>query len=78
MYLDVAGRSTTDLSMMLTDLQPLLYNCPDRHGVFANMQQAAGKQQSLMTYSLSNVTLSISLYRDSMQRIYRFIEYSNP
>ena len=44
MYLDVAGRSTTDLSMMLTDLQPLLYNCPDRHGVFANMQQAAGKQ----------------------------------
>ena len=44
MYLDVAGRSTTDLSMMLTDLQPLLYNCPDRHGVFANMQQAAGKK----------------------------------
>ena len=33
-YVDVAGRAKTDLTMLLTELQESLYNCPDKFGVF--------------------------------------------
>lgn len=34
MYLDVAGRATTDINIMLAELQTKLYECPDKFGVF--------------------------------------------
>merc|ERR1711973_326253 len=34
MYLDVAGRASTDINMMLSELQMELYECPDKFGVF--------------------------------------------
>jgi len=34
MYLDVAGRARTDITLMLDDLQTSLYNCADKFGVF--------------------------------------------
>jgi len=44
MYLDVSGRATTDISMMLTDLEEALYTCPDKHGVFKTSLPASGRQ----------------------------------
>jgi len=34
MYLNVEGRSTTDLTFILDNLKEALYNCPDKFGVF--------------------------------------------
>ena len=45
MYIDVTGRATTDLSMMLMDLETKLYSCPDKHGIFKST--AAADRHSL-------------------------------
>merc|ERR1719391_149663 len=47
MYIDVAGRAKTDLTMLLTELQESLYNCPDKFGVFqAHSEKVMTNRQS--------------------------------